>query len=88
LPFHQFIGKFEQNIAKNVMSSAKLQVRHILFKKIVFLIFLNNLVTVHCARAYCLKRKKQKKRFFLSKVCLTCNFTEALKMLKREVDYA
>jgi hypothetical protein len=44
------------------------------------LIFLNNLVTVHCARAYCLKRKKQKKRFFLSKVCLTCNFTEALKM--------
>jgi len=49
------------------MSSAKLQVRHILFKKIVFLIFLNNLVTVHCARAYCLKRKKQKNVFFFPK---------------------
>jgi len=59
------------------MSSAKLQVRHILFKKIVFLIFLNNLVTVHCARAYCLKRKKQKKTFFSFQSILTCNFTEA-----------
>jgi len=67
------------------MSSAKLQVRHILFKKIVFLIFLNNLVTVHCARAYCLERKKQKKRFFLSKVCLTCNFTEAFLFYAQEV---
>jgi len=45
------------------MCYAKLQVRHILFKKIVFLIFLNNPVTVHCARAYCLKRKKQKTFF-------------------------
>jgi len=66
---------------EKVMSSAKLQVRHILFKKIVFLISLNNLVTVYCAKAYCLKRKN-KKSFFLSKVCLTCNFTEALKRYK------
>jgi len=45
------------------MCYAKLQVRHILFKKIGFLIFLNNPVTAHCARAYCLKRKKQKMFF-------------------------
>jgi len=50
------------------MSSAKLQVRHILFKKIVFfLIFLNNQVIVHCARDYCLKGKKQKNVFFFPK---------------------
>jgi len=49
------------------MSSAKLQVRHILFKKIVLLMFLNNLVTVHFARAYCLKRKNKKNVFFFPK---------------------
>jgi len=48
----------ESPFAILVMCYAKLQVRHILFKKIVFLILLNNLVTVRCAGAYCLKRKK------------------------------
>jgi len=31
----------------NLMSSAKLQVRHILFKKIGFLIFLSNRLTIY-----------------------------------------
>jgi hypothetical protein len=31
------------------------------------LIFLNNLVTFHCAGAYCLKRKNKKNVFFFPK---------------------
>ena len=60
------------------MCYAKLQVRHILFKKIVFLIFLNNPVTVHCARAYCLKRKKQK-TFFSFQSMPNLQFCRSLK---------
>jgi len=52
----------------------KLKVRHILLKKIVFLIFFNNHLTVYQAVVCCLERKKQ--TFFLSKVCLTFNFSE------------
>jgi len=53
----------------------KIEVRHILFKKIVFFIFLNNPVTVHWARAYCLKRKKQK-TFFSFQSMPNLNFAE------------
>jgi len=35
----------------------KIEVRHILFKKIRFSIFLNNQLTVYYATTYCLKRK-------------------------------
>ena len=41
------------------MSSAKLQVRHILFKKIVFLIFLNDLIAACYTIPFGLKRKNQ-----------------------------
>jgi len=41
------------------MNSEKLKVRHVLFKKIVFLIFLNNHWTNCQVVAYCLERKKQ-----------------------------
>jgi len=57
--------------------SCKIEVRHILFKKIVFLIFLNNPVTVHWARAYCLKRKKQK-TFFSFQSMPNLNFAELI----------
>jgi hypothetical protein len=53
-PYNYNISRFSY-----IRCYTKLQVRHILFNKIVFLIFLNNPVTVHCARAYYLERKKQ-----------------------------
>jgi len=64
----------------------KIEVRHILFKKIVFLIFLNNPVTVHCARAYCLKRKKQK-AFFSFQGIPNLNFAEGFIRINHELLY-
>ena len=64
------------------MCSAKLKVRHILFKKIVFLIFLNNHLANYQVVAHCLERKKQR-TFFLSKVCLTFNFEELIYIIRR-----
>jgi len=48
-------------------ASAKLKVRHILFKKIIFLIFLNNRLTAYWLTSYYLLTKKQKPFFLLSK---------------------
>jgi hypothetical protein len=64
----------------------KIEVRHILFKKIVFIIFLNNPVTVHCARAYFLKRKKQKP-FFSFQSMPNFNFAEGFIRINRELLY-
>jgi len=64
------------------MSSAKLEVRHILFKKISFHDFLK--IIEHFMMAYSvtehyslvLRKKNQDIIFFFPKVCLTSNFAE------------
>jgi len=43
-----------------MLGLCKIEVMHILFKKIVSLIFLNNQTTAGCTTIYRLKRKKQK----------------------------
>jgi len=54
----------------SLLAVCKIEVRHILFKKISFLFFLNNQIAACLAIIYCLKRKI-KRQFFLFKVCLT-----------------
>ncbi len=44
----------------------KIEVRHILFKKIRFLVFFNNQIIACFTRIYCLKRKNKKANFFFS----------------------
>jgi len=61
------------------MTSAKLKVRHILFKKIFFLIFLNDNVPI-CQTTTAVWKEKKKQIVFLAKACLTFNFAETSKI--------
>ena len=63
---------------RKTKDSCKIEVRHILFKKICFLIFLNNQLTAYYTITYCLKRKN-KKRFFSFQSMPNLNFAELIR---------